>query len=117
MTMVAPVGAVGNAFCAFSKDLWARSSASTGPAASTGRRSRRGLRRRPVVGARSGRLAFEFNWRHVIERRMPAGGVVPAFDKVEDCRPALGRRAQGHAVEQLALESRKEALAQRVIVA
>ena len=36
MTSVAPVGAVGNAFCAFSKERWTRSSASTGPAASTG---------------------------------------------------------------------------------
>src|SRR4029450_183760 len=117
MTVVEPVGAVGNAFSAFSKDPWARSSASIGPAASTGRWSRRRLSAARRIGGRLTRLLLELDRRQVVEGGMSARRVVPAFDELEDRGLSLGRAPQPDAVQQLALERREEALAHRVVVA
>jgi hypothetical protein len=42
--------------------------------------------------------------------------IVPAFDEVEDGEARVGLRAEAVAIEQLALERREEALAERVVV-
>ncbi len=47
---------------------------------------------------------------------MAAPRVVPALDEVENREAGLGRRAEPVPVEQLALERREEALAERVVV-
>src|SRR3990170_1656691 len=59
---------------------------------------------------------LEYDGRQVVERRMAAPRVVPALDEVEDRKAGLGRRAEAVTVEQLALERREEALAERVVV-
>ena len=51
-----------------------------------------------------------------IERRMAATGVVPAFDEVEHGQASIGLGAEAFAIQQLALERREEALAERVVV-
>src|SRR5437879_9628917 len=52
----------------------------------------------------------------MLERGMTASGIVPAFDEVEDREARVGLRAEVLPIEQLALEGREEALAQRVVV-
>ena len=47
---------------------------------------------------------------------MAAARVVPAFDEVEHGPAGFGLRAEAVSIEQLALEGREEALAQRVVV-
>src|SRR5438309_1388479 len=47
---------------------------------------------------------------------MTAAGIVPALDEVEDGEARVGRRTEVLPIEQLALEGREEALAQRVVV-
>jgi hypothetical protein len=47
---------------------------------------------------------------------MPAPRVVPAFDEVEHGEARVGLRAGTFALEQLALEDRKEALAHGVVI-
>src|SRR5437660_11341780 len=47
---------------------------------------------------------------------MTASGIVPAFDEVEDREARVGLRAEVLPIEQLALEGREEALAERVVV-
>src|SRR5438552_7766265 len=42
--------------------------------------------------------------------------IVPAFDEVEDGQARVGLRAEAFAIEQLTLERREEALAERVVV-
>src|SRR5690606_26988440 len=62
-------------------------------------------------------LPLEGDRREVVECRMSARRVVPAFDEIEDGGLSLGRCAERHPIEQLALERREEALAHRVVVA
>src|SRR5213593_1048818 len=47
---------------------------------------------------------------------MPPARVVPALDEVEDGEACLGRCREPLPIEQLALERREEALAERVVV-
>ncbi len=42
---------------------------------------------------------------------MPAAGIVPSFDELEERHLGLGMRPEALAIEQLALEGREEALA------
>src|SRR6266446_5257370 len=53
----------------------------------------------------------------IVERRVAAMGIVPAFDKVEDCHARFDLSFEAAAVEQFAFERGKEALAHRVIEA
>ena len=66
---------------------------------------------------RNGDAPFEADRREVSESGMPAMKVVPALEKFEDGHPGFCLRAESAPVEQLALERRKEALAQSVVVA
>lgn len=47
---------------------------------------------------------------------MPAAGIVPAFEVVEDGQLGLGPRGNPATVEQLALESLEEALAECIVI-
>ena len=42
---------------------------------------------------------------------MPASGIVPAFDELEDGHPGLSFRPEGPAVQEFGFERREEALA------
>src|SRR5229473_954222 len=53
----------------------------------------------------------------IVERRVAAMGVVPAFDELEDCHAGLALGFEAAAVEQFTFERGKEALAHRVIEA
>src|SRR5712692_8736609 len=53
----------------------------------------------------------------IVERRVAAMGVVPAFDELEDCHAGLDLGFEAAAVEQFTFERGEEALAHRVIEA
>src|SRR5438477_11247574 len=53
----------------------------------------------------------------IVERRVAAMGIVPAFDKVEDCHARFDLSFEAAAVEQFTFERGEETLAHRVIEA
>src|ERR1700688_522659 len=53
----------------------------------------------------------------IVERRVAAMGIVPAFDKVEDCHARFDLSFEAAAVEQFAFERGEKTLAHRVIEA
>src|SRR6267142_5596077 len=53
----------------------------------------------------------------IVERRVAAMGIVPAFDKLEDCHARFDLSFEAAAVEQFTFESGEETLAHRVIEA
>src|ERR1700674_3948448 len=53
----------------------------------------------------------------IVERRVATMGIVPAFDKVEDCHARFDLSFETAAVEQFTFERGKETLAHRVIEA
>src|SRR6202162_1393879 len=53
----------------------------------------------------------------IVERRVAAMGMVPAFDKVEDCHARFDLSFEAAAVEQFTFERGEETLAHRVIEA
>ena len=61
--------------------------------------------------------SFEAHRADVPDRRVPASGVVEAFDIGKDRHPSLGLGSKRPAIEQLALERGEEALAHGVVEA
>ena len=61
--------------------------------------------------------SFEYRWRDVADGGVSAFRVVEALDEVEDCEFGFGGCTESRAVEKLALERRKEALAHGIVVA
>src|SRR3990167_6672403 len=59
---------------------------------------------------------FELDRRYSAKARMTSGGVVPAFDELEDRHARLCLRLETPACQQLAFQRREEALAHRVVV-
>src|SRR2546421_8777107 len=114
MTMIRPCGSCGNR-SVVSKERWTRS---VRPRLRQLPQGGVDLRTSLDVGGASDRVPlFEGERRLVIERRVSPPRIVEALDKVEDRESGLSRRAQRDAIEQLAFQRGKEALAQRVVVA
>ena len=61
-------------------------------------------------------VVFERDRRLVAQRRVTPAPVVEALDELEDRHARLGVAAKAAPIQQLALQGREEALAQRVVV-
>src|SRR5258707_12039946 len=59
---------------------------------------------------------FIADWRQIVQAGMPPVRVVPAFDEVEDGHAGLDLGREATTIQQLALEGRKEALAEGIVV-
>src|SRR6266545_5556697 len=69
-----------------------------------------------ALRARRGRLPLVVAGGQVRQRGVAPARIVPTLDEVKDRPAGLGLGGEPLAIEQLALEGREEALAQRVVV-